>query len=288
MQLNFLQSNWLRQYPFRAMNYVGDGGGRRDLQNHEIPTDIIVALRITCSASDLDVFISKIYIKYGFIGITFTGSAGDLGYANKNITDNNQSINIIGNTGGVIGSVTIGNAATLQTVKSYAFDANSGAIEPSTIMVTGTPAVTSLSVKGVKYVGNLTFSSKTVSITNNATLNFTTINPNSVRSRQDKKAANLTCDQYVISGINSVVPDINGNIDVYTVSPLHITKSRVTGVDQLSFTAASLHMNNFFGNSLCKFVNIPPTNLSDDATIDMHDLASKPEWTMWPAFTQTP
>ena len=273
MILNFIQSNWLRQYPFR------DENGVLDLNNEIVPTDLVVGLRITYQGSGLDVFINKIYTNKGAVSIGFACSTGDLGYANGLVDQDNQSLPILNYSGGVIGNVMIGNSNSTQPVQNFLFNNTNGLVEPSTLMVLPAPLVENISIKGIDYTGAVTFTSSTLAILATNTLNFSVINPTNIQSNGDQSSSFLTCPNFTISGINSVPPDINGNINIYAIEPLTIAQ---TGSNQLQLNSTGLVISNTAqSNNLCRVVNIAPTD-----TVDTYGpVGGTPQWAGWPQYT---
>lgn len=273
MILNFIQSNWLRQYPFR------DGQGVTDLNNEIVPIDLIVGLRITYQGSGSDVFINKIYTNRGAVSIGLAYSGGDLGYANGTITQDNQSIPVLTYSGGVIGNIIIGNSLSTQPAQSFLFNNTNGLVEPSTLMVLPAPAVTNIIIKGVVYTGDVEFTSSTLDITDYTNLNFVVINPTLIPSNGDQSSSFLTCPNNTIIGINTVTPDINGNISIYAIEPLTISQ---TSTNQLQITSTGLVLSNTNqAGNLCNIVNISPVNTADTYGA----LGTIPEWSSWPQYT---
>ena len=276
MNLDFIQSNWLRQYPFRANQ------GILDINGNSLPTSILVGLRISCTSADLELYINKIVINNGQIGISFAGLVGNIGYANAVISEDNQYIPIIKYSGGVIGSVLVGDCTALAIKQIYIFDNTNGLIEPSTVIVIPTPTVTSIDIKGIKYTGNVNIASKTVNITNSGVISLFVKNPTNIKSRGDKQAKHLTCNNNIISGINTVIPDANGNIDVYTIAPLHTTNDDEHNIINITATSLSMDETSTEAGNLCKLINTPVSDTTDTYT----DLltTTNPEWKSWPQY----
>lgn len=290
MQISFIQSNWLRQYPFQ------DGNGEVDLNSNVMPASLIVGLRITCLGSDLELYINKVVINLGLININFAGSNGDIGYAGGAITEDNQSLTIYSYAnGGAIGNVMIGDASLVKTQQTYLFNSSNGAIEPSTVIVMPVPGVFSLYVlnKSPSYTGDVEFVSKTINITTaGSDIFWSVLNPSAITSRQDNHAELLTCNNTVISGINTVIPDASGNIDIYAIAPLAVAIQVVDGRQQLVFSTPGLGLDEtdpvLTGGllNLCKLANIPPTNTSNTYGTAFSSITTTtlPEYESWPQY----
>lgn len=274
--MNFTQRNWLRQYPFR-----GDMG-RWDTELNQVPSDLLVGVRITCKVEDLDVFISKIYTNSGIISVLFSGTVGDIGFANGSVTSDNQAINIVSYTGGIIGNVVIGNSARTQNKTTFIFNSNNGLIEPSTVLIITPPAVSSVAVKNVKYVGDVNLTSNSITLGTGNIITTTVKDSSKIASRGDKQAKFLTCDNNIISGINTVAPNSEGNIDVYAIAPLQISSITESGITSIRITSEDATIP-----KLCKIANLPPEppdlDNPDTPTVPLVD-AVDPEFVSWPNY----
>lgn len=276
MQLNFIASNWLRQYPFRA------GQGTLDLYNMVVPTDLLVGLRITCSQADLPVYVDHITTNTGNISVSISGAQGPLGYANGIITDSNQSLSIKSYASGTIGLVTIGNITSTQEQQTFVFNNTNGLVEPSTVTILAPPTVSGIQIKGQTVVGNITLTSATVAITAQGAITLTVLDPTTITSREDKSSVMLTCDNNVIGGINSIVPSgknsaTPNNIDIYAIAPLQIEYTTINGQSALVLSS-TVELSR-----MCVPLNNPPI---DDTTISHVPIAeiTEPEWQSWPQY----
>ena len=268
MRLSFIQSNWLRQYPFKSDCGIDDNAGQW------VPTDLVVGLRLSLPKAMLSntVFIGKLVTGNNsfsaelFCGTTLVGTVAAI------VTISNQIVPILNSTGGTIGTITTGNSDNFQINQSYTFNSTNGAVEESTITAIPTPAVTSLCLKGVNLTGNLTLASNTIDIT--AGLFLSLLDPQSVSSRKDKQAVNLTCDLPIIGGINTVLPDVANQISIVAVAPLTVS-SLGNGVLQLTVSPITK-------TTLCIPYNTPPDNTSNTPAGDLS--SSSPEYLTWPQF----
>jgi hypothetical protein len=239
-----------------------------------MPTDIIVALRVTCASTELELYVSKVITNNGVVSITVNGASGPIGFANGTIVMPNQSLLIYNQSKGVIGTVTIGNVDAVSSKQTFVFDNTNGLVEPSVVTVLSAPSVTSLNVKGVKLVGAIKLTSNTAGITAGGTIGLNVTRPDDIQSRNDISANRLTCGNNVIGGINTVTPDENGNIDIYAVIPVQV--SIVSGNIKLDSPGTPL-------TKICKTLNLPPT----DSTQTSHQSISvitTPEWSGWPQY----
>jgi hypothetical protein len=273
MQLNFINSNWHRQYPFKS------GHGAVDSQNNILPTDLIVGLRLTCLSSDLEIYIEKIVTSKGKVSISFAGSSGSIGFANALLVSSNQSVPIKNYNNGLIGNVVVGNIDSAMPDQVFVFNETNGLVEPSTVLIVTAPEVSSIRVKNTNLTGQLTLVSNSINILAGNNLSLSVINPSNIESRQDKSARYLTCTNNVISGINSVKPDSQGNIDIYAIAPLVINAVTINDVPQLHLSTPDIELK-----QLCKVVNLPPANDADVYHQEISDPSLAPEWNQWEQF----
>lgn len=281
MQLSFIQANWQRCYPFIFI----DGQEFMDSNNNVVPMDLVVGLRITISPAEFgSIYINHIYTNNYNVSISFASPIGDLGYANGTITDDNQSLTIYDYLGGVRGNVVIGNQQSTLAQQSFTFTSGNGSVEPSTVLVLPLPPITNIQIngKGPGYTGNINFTSSTLNIDAGANLVISAMNPSTITSRGDKLAEYLTCVNPVISGINTVTPDKNGNINIFSIDPVRITQPN-SPAGPIIFNVNGLVMdeNSTTSNNLCTLTISPPINPSNT----YGELTTTPEWKNWPQFT---
>ena len=275
MNIGFLNENWLRAYPIQY------SAGRISTTGQALPDYLIVAARLTTDATNADVYVSRIVINYGLVSVEFSSGTQVLGSANGLVTKANTTLPVVPLYTNFHGNVTIGDFTKLQVQASYNFTQASTLLEPTTVTVFTPPAVTSLTVKGKTLTGSINFVSTSTDISTNVSgLTFTVISPAYIASRQDKTSALLSCNNKVISGINDVMPDDQGNIDIFCINPLQISG--------LVFSTPTMQ-NGTGATGVCKGYNIPPTPNPDTANVyntGNGDIltAAGPEWAAWPQY----
>ena len=272
MNIGFLNENWLRSYPIQA------SAGQTDMAGCKLPADLIAAARLTTDAANADVYISKVVVNYGVVSIEFSSGVRVLGCANGVIKKPNTTLTVAPLYVNFHGSVTIGDHTKLNMQVCYNFVQAETLLEPTVVTVFTPPAVSALKIKCQVLTGDVVFASTTTDIsTNVAGMTFSVIAPAYIASRQDKTSTLLSCNNKVISGINDVVPDDRGNIDIYCISPLQISG--------LVFSTPTMQ-NNGGAGGVCKPYNIPPTPDSDTANEYNNGkgdilTATAPEWSTW-------
>ena len=276
MHLSFLQSNWFRQYPFK------DGQGGLDLYGNTLPTDILVGMRLSLPDVSSVVYVKRLTANNGVVGVEIWNDSVLVGAASGLVTTSNTVLPVRIN-GGAVGSVTIGNPDSCITKQSYSFDNTNGQIEPSVITKVPSPGLAALNVKGAAMTGDITISSNSVNIGSGLYLSLLT--PQDVASRKDQQTVSLTCDGHIIGGINKVIPDRTGKINIVAVAPLVITK-----IDESTYklTLEDDGHSAIGFSTLCKPLNMPPADTSDVPARDMNDPglpAVVPEYKSWSQFS---
>ena len=197
MRLSFLNANWLRQYPFRS------DSGITDLQNQRLPTDLLAGLRITVDMFTPTVtseqngavlrsnepYVRRIVTGNSNISVEIYSNDTLLGTAKASIVSSNQTVDVIAPNGGSIGTVTIGNPTSCETVAAYTFDnivcqnseaCHSGFVEPSTVSIIRKPAVAFWQINQSQLTGYVNFASESL---NKSTTSLSVANPSTVISQ---------------------------------------------------------------------------------------------------------
>ena len=177
------------------------------------------------------------------------------------------------------GSITIGDKDALKLVTGANYlTSETGRIEDSTIFIYSPPAVRAITNKNDVVRGFATFTGENITITpSTEQFNLSVIDKNLVLSKNDYSGAYGNCTTPSIKRINSVFPDVGGNIDIYGVDPIAISID--TGKIQLTTPELSLL-------DVCPEKNklSPPSN-ADDTYYTSIESASEPEWKTWPQFS---
>ncbi len=263
MQLSFINTNWYRKYPFKATTDLSYSG-------IQLPTDIIVGARLMTD-SLYPVYITKIWINNLVINIELTSNNIVIGYCTDKLQANNQALTIKSlSSVAISGFITIGNIDNCVTPQFYALNAE---LEPSTITLFNPPAIKGIEHNGELMTGIGTIQSSSLAVTTTNNINIAVITPDEVASRLDRTSQLLTCNNPIISGINTVKPNLAGNIDVYGIHPVRITVTQ--GV-------LTIDTEEEIGD-LCSPVNIPPI---DTSNIYFEDIVTTTttEWQTWPQF----
>jgi hypothetical protein len=277
MRLSFIQSNWLRQYPFQK------NSGIIDVNLNKVPTDILVGLRLMIPYTTNAVYVNKLTTNAGQVSIEFcTGTTTFLGSATGVVTNSNTTLPITTNEGGSIGTVTIGNPDSCQPIAAYFFNSTIGLVEPSTITRLTLPGMPAWKVKSALLTGAVTLSSDTIAVGSGPSLALLT--PLDVASREDYQPNYLTCQNSVIGSINNVLPDSSNNLNIVAIEPLKIT---ALGNGMFSLTLDNIVLYNNSNprtgpQQLCINYNIPPDNETSTPTVPLTTATA--EYPTWPQF----
>lgn len=275
--LDFLNKNAYRKYPLRATASLVDSNGVA------IPNGLLTSMQISTDLSNSQLYIGQIYINDTYLSIVIMNysSGTTVGYFNGTITGDFQSYTLSTIDNITTGSMTVGTMLDISNMPNgmHFFDKDAGRLEDSIISCYIPPAISSLEIGTSKLVGNITFSGSNVTITAlNDIIDLAVINKLKVLSVSEKSGANNTCDLPTITSINSVTPDINGNINIYAVSPFTMTVNGSVAVLQPGSTLTI--------TEICPKSDIlaPPIDNSDVYNGDILTITT-PEWKSWPKYS---
>jgi len=250
---SFYAKNLYRKYPLQKDSNV-------------FPDTILADLKVSCLYADRGIYISKAG-KQGdtlFLSVSSNISGLELcsftilkaksfnSYSANNHVDTAYSRLVVGDVN-----------SWPEGIKSYNYQETK--LEESNVHIYTRPTVTALDVKGEKVTGEVVFSGDNIELqTASPNLNFSVLNNSLILSDADQSINIGTCDTPFIRAINNVLPDGNGNIDIYGISPLQITTDAPNSKLVLTVNGISL-------DDYCEVnrKNIPPTNTTSSyPTID--------------------
>jgi len=172
-------------------------------------------------------------------------------------------------------------------------DVVSGGVEPTCVGFYTPPAVVSL-VAHPKYNGSSPILGQTTGkalygdvtvVPTGITLDTTTpvvsvavTNPEQILGKGNRSLCAGNCLSPVIYAINTVAPDVAGNIDIVGIAPVVINTDTLTG--EISITTPTIDRD-----LLCQGSN-PNTPPTDTSNIYYTDIATalKTEWQTWPQY----
>lgn len=255
----FLNKNWYRKYPLRASSDY------QDVYGTFLPLSLFAGAGLSVYLDFVDVFINKIVIQGQHINVTVasrtqTGVVA-LGYFDAEITQSNQVLNLNSIHPWASGHLIIGDQAALSgRAGSYIFSYTNGKIEDSLVFGYMPPKVTSFHHGTGQITGfiSLALENLTTSVESN-NLSFNVVDKTLTTPDFFRTVGTLSCLNPIITGINTVVPDENGNIDLYAIEPLQFDIDELAGRITLSIPDAEMR------HAMCDAHEIIPALFTETA-----------------------
>lgn len=280
--LDFLNKNMYRKFPFRMeCDLMLDNGAT-------LPQSIITSMQVTVPYGKHKIFAYKISYSANHVSLVISDYATNqhLGVFTAKLTKDFQVVKLTPFLPTTAGSLTIGRREDLQeTAGTYLFcdhnmvpSKDAAIIEDSLIFCFTPPAVKSIQHEKKVATGFCTTLSTLPLLQSYPNIDETLLtisNVNSILPQGQIKGSYDNCPTPIIKKLNTVSPDENGNIDIYTINPLDI--SITAGV--IDFT------------SIVELVDVcpeknkisPPVNNTDNYFTNILTAIS-PEWKTWPRF----
>lgn len=265
----FLSKNTQRKFPFR------DSSTMEFVEGGIIPNGLIAAVQVSTKYANREVYISQIFSLNNFLSITIRDNltGAFLGVFAASITEDFQVINLTSFNSFTSGTLTIGyqnELALVQGIKSLSY--SNGIIEGSLVFTFTPPLVEKLTNKSKEIFGNITFSLFNLSaLVSSPTITLNVIDVDLILANGDVNSTTLNCATPTILAINTVTPDVAGNIDIFGVLPVVIDTSGGITINTSTFTKDDYCAGNF--------VLLPPTDSS--STYANFLTVTEPEWRGW-------
>lgn len=283
--LDFLNKNMYRKYPFRASCDLTFTDGRA------CPQELITSVQISTIYGHHTLFVSKIFVSSDFISVTINDyiDGAVLGCFSSKINSDYQAITLQPKVSYISGNMTVGLKTDLKKLPKGTYylrneltntgSRDNGLLEDSAIFCFSSPAVTSIRVKNNTLTGKLTTAAGENTLVTSPTsseINLAVINTNLIKSNNDYSGVYGNCNTPIIKKINTVFPDVDGNIDIYGISPITIDVAS----GELSFESGLELVD------ICPEKNklSPPVDNTDTYLTDILT-AIAPEWRSWPNFS---
>lgn len=235
---DFLNKNWYRKYPLRSTSTYQTELGT------QLPLNMFAGMRISTIKTACDLYISKIVIKDNYINITVTDNTNNIaiGYFDGVVDGFNSSLKFIPIQKYAAGIIVIGILPELNGTHILSY--TNGKIEDSLITCYNPPSLTAIKHEDKEARGHITFEYDNVKQTNFV---FGVVDRSTVKSNADQGSSNLSCPTNILTGINTVQPDNDGNIDIYAIAPLLFVfdkgKMRLTSNDITTQDICSTNTN---------------------------------------------
>lgn len=244
----------------------------------QIPLGLLSSASISVPFAYSDVYISHIYCKGSYINVTIRDNKTNttLGSFGGTVTTEHQALTFTAFVPYVAGTMTAGVPNTInQFSGSHSIDATNGRIEDSLVMCFTRPPVTSLTHEDQVGVGLITLDGENITIAvTDPNVSLTVNDKSELFSNADFSTEYGFCPTPIITHINGVTPDEDGNIDIFGINPIKITL--IGSTIQIDTGTMTL-------DEACKQKNgrMPPTG---DTTNEYHgDILTviDPEWKTW-------
>jgi hypothetical protein len=151
-------------------------------------------------------------------------------------------------------------------------------LEDSTITCFTRPGVTAITVKNERLTGILSILGDNITPTSfSHVLLLSVIDPTRILTKNNFSSSYGNCKTPLIQKINTVLPDEDGNIDIFGIQPVKITISSgkiVVALENVTLLDICPEKGDFS----------PPSDATDSYYTDILT-TNAPEWTTWPQFT---
>lgn len=245
-----------------------------------ISQKLLAGISITTLYGQHDVYVSNITCKNNAVSASVIDNATGimLGSFQAKLTSSYQEVAMIPNVNYASGFCVFGEMTDLINLNgSYNVSYESGRIEPSCVFCVTPPGVSGISYNGNTATGDVSFEFTNIKISGvqyGYILLLQVIDPTKILG--GIKNSSYTCGTPIITDINGVTPDSNGNINLYSISPITLLVDTVG--NKLSLGTVEDYTLDIACPALVQ--TIPPTNNSDSYYTDI--LATeKPEYKTW-------
>ena len=279
INVSFLNKNLYRKYPLKATSsYVS-------IENNTLPLAFLSGGKFTTVVNRTELYIRKIVVNQNSVSVSIAvdlggGNFETFGYINSLITTDFQTVNIIPVAKYAGGIIVFGLKNVINSYQgTNTFNNLTGAIESSLIVPRILPAVTSIYHNTQALTGNINLSYSNIlgGIVGTDELTLAVEKPILLTAPGDKNLARGNCGYNPIGKINTVSPDINGNIDVFGIDPVQIS---VTAVG-IQLTVPNVSITDICTNNTN---NIPPVPFDTPNTYPLFLTATQEEWKEWPQY----
>lgn len=276
--VDFLNKNTLRSYPLRVdVSKVSQDG-------EVIPAALFCAAQFTITGNYTKVALSSIYVNGDYINVLVSARNGNtlvyIGFFNGQVQNDYQKLTFSAIDPAVYGMLLVGTKEAVQGYQGFhIFNPDDALIEDGLVTVITPPAVRALVIGTDHLTGRVGLELTNIQkVANPTALQLDVLSKDSVRAVADKSPQFSNCPTNPIGAINGVLPDENGNIDIYGIAPVQV---RITPI------GLSLEVPTINRHELCaEDERIPPLITISTYLKDITK-STTPEWKTWPQYTQT-
>lgn len=275
--VDFLNKNTLRSYPLRADTVMVSQEGAT------VPKALFSAAQFSVTGNYSKVSLNRIYVDGDYINILVSAKMSNqlvyLGFFDGQIKANYQRLTFSAIDLGVYGMLTVGTREALADFQGFhTFGSEDMLIEDSLVTYVTPPSVRALLVGTSLVTGRVGLELSNVQkVTNPTDLQLEVVSKDSVKAIGDLSAQFSNCPTNPIGSMNGVLPDENGNIDIYGIAPV---KVRVTPIG-MTFDVPDVRKADLCAEDK----RIPPLITISTYLKDITK-TSVPEWKTWPQYTK--
>lgn len=269
--LDFLNKNMYRKYPIHSYSNL------KSIENVDVPVNLLTGMSVSAPFTNSLVYISFIFAYSTFVNVVLSDqmSGKTVGSFTVVLTQDFQPVPLVPFESGYSGQMITGELKNwLSFQGSHFLNYDNGRIEDSLVFCYTPPAVRKLTHNDQTATGDISVVGVNVAVTKNLQgLSLSVIDKTKILSHQDNSSVLGNCSTPIITTVNTVTPDINGNIDIIGISP--ITLNILSSIIQLTTGPLTL-------SDLCQEKNkrLPPLNTSDDYFENILT-TDEPEWKSW-------
>ncbi len=277
LRVDFLNKNTFRRYPLRADKSV------ESLEGTSLPDELFCAAQFSTPGWVERLQIRRVYVNEGYINVLVSCYNGAnltyVGYFDGNITSDCTKLTFSSLDPAIYGMLMIGKASAISQLHGfYTFGTDTAVFEDGLVTYLTPPVVRGLIVGGKTLSGRIGLEYSNVQqIANPTMLQLDVLSKDSIRAKNDKSAKFGSCRTNPIGSMNTVLPDSEGNIDIYGIAPLQIHVS--PGGLRFDVVGVSKH-------ELCAEDRRIPPLIPISAYLKDITKATVPEWKTWPQYTQ--
>lgn len=269
---SFLNKNIYRQFPLKTTDAS------------YLPSFLISDFRISIVASDDQLFVSKFFKSGSFICLDIKSNLSNsvIGSFNAILTQDYQKVELTSASDTSSGHAVFG---TLNEIMAniadgvYLYQPSMTSIEESCVFVYTRPDVTRLSNRQSSVYGLVSINLDNLSDISILpdVFEFDILLPDLTTAINGPSMSQNNCGLPGIQSINDVTPNIDGNIDIYTILPLSLS----IGAGELNFSSVGFTIDDY-----CKYnqKNIPPTDNSDTYVDASGNEPIPPSYLTWPQY----
>ncbi len=275
LRVDFFNKNTLRRYPLRADIAVTSNEGG------SIPDSLLCAAQFSVPNSYSELCISRVYSSSNYLNVLISAKLGvtrqPIGYFDGKVVDDFYKLTFSAIDKTVYGLLMVGRREALTELQgTHNFPDGTARIEESLVTYLSPPGVRSLSHDGAILTGRINLTYHNIKqMEDPAQLKLDVVSKETVRVENDPTSSFNSCPTNPIGSMNGVVPDAQGNIDIFGISPVQV---------RITTTGLSIEVTGVDKATLChEEKRIPPLIPTSSYLKDITQ-ATVPEWKTWPQY----